>query len=165
MGEAVCASSPVSPEGVFFFETKIRPALVQHCFECHSADAKKLGGKLRLDNREAMLKGGESGPVLVPGNPGESLLLQALRHEDLEMPPESPLSEAPVQLFREWVSMGAPYPEGRTASPASPDRGGTGSGGLWSLHAVQDPAVPVPKTSNWARDPLDRFVLAEMEQE
>ena len=79
-------------EGRQYFENKVRPLLVAHCYECHSAKAKELGGKLRLDSRAGILEGGESGPALIPGKPGESLLIDALRREDEHrMPPDEPL--------------------------------------------------------------------------
>ena len=79
--------------GLHFFETKIRPVLVQHCYECHAADSKILRGGLQLDSRDATLKGGDSGPALVAGKPEASLLIQALKHESLAMPPDSKLPD------------------------------------------------------------------------
>src|SRR5262249_56970228 len=84
------ARAPVRPSaaGVQFFESKIRPVLVKHCYKCHSAQAKKLKGKLHLDTRAGLLKGGATGPAIVPGQPIKSLLIKALRHDGLEMPKE-----------------------------------------------------------------------------
>ena len=76
---AVSGAVPAEADGVAFFEKRIRPLLAEHCYECHSAAAKKLKGGLRVDSREALLKGGDSGPALVPGNPTKSLLLRAMR--------------------------------------------------------------------------------------
>src|SRR5262245_23689598 len=80
----------LAPEQVEFFEKKVRPVLVKHCYSCHSADAKKLRGELYLDTREGVLKGGATGPAVVPGSPDKSLLIKAVRHEDekLRMPSE-----------------------------------------------------------------------------
>ncbi len=80
-------------KGTEFFESKIRPVLVSKCFSCHSQDAKKLKGKLLLDSKAGVLAGGESGPAIVPGQPERSLLIQAIRHESLEMPPNDRLNE------------------------------------------------------------------------
>src|SRR5438105_4536195 len=77
--------------GIEFFEKKIRPMLVQHCYECHAADSKKIKGGLLLDTRDGVRKGGESGAAVVPGKVGDSLLIEALRHEGLEMPPKQKL--------------------------------------------------------------------------
>ncbi|MCH7687609.1 MAG: hypothetical protein IH899_13165, partial [Planctomycetes bacterium] len=77
-----------SAEQVEFFESKVRPLLVRHCYECHSEKAKKLKGGLRLDGRKLVLKGGESGAAVVPGKPGESLLIESVRWQSLEMPPK-----------------------------------------------------------------------------
>src|SRR2546421_336807 len=107
------AAEPDGP-GVEFFEKRIRPALVEHCYACHSQEAKKnsskkLKGGLLLDNPADILKGGDSGPTVVPGETKKSLLLQALRQEDdLRMPPKGKLSEAVIADFVRWVEMGAP---------------------------------------------------------
>ena len=96
--------------GVEFFESKIRPVLIEHCYKCHSAESKKLRGGLRLDSAAGLLKGGDSGPALVPGEPAKSLLLKALRHEgELKMPSEKKkLPAAVLADFEAWVKMGAP---------------------------------------------------------
>lgn len=73
--------------GVDFFEAKIRPVLVDHCYKCHSTDAKIIKGGLRVDSRQALIKGGDSGPAIVPGDPTKSLLIKALKYDGLEMPP------------------------------------------------------------------------------
>src|SRR5439155_21924688 len=107
--------------GVEFFERKIRPALVKHCYECHSAQSKKLRGELLLDSREGIRKSGESGAAVVPGKPDESLLIKAVRYTDreLKMPPKGKLPAAVVADLETWVRMGAPDPRERPA-PATP---------------------------------------------
>src|SRR5215218_8165571 len=107
---AVCARgadvAPSSKEGLDFFEKNIRPVLVERCYECHSV-GKKSKGKLLLDSREGLLKGGETGPAVVPGVVEKSLLISAIRysHEDLQMPPKDPLTKEQVAAFVRWVSM------------------------------------------------------------
>ena len=106
------AADRPSAAGIDFFEKKIRPALVEHCYACHSAEAvqaKKLKGNLRLDTREGLRQGGDSGPVVVPGNAKKSLLLAALRHEGdaPRMPPKSKLAEAVIADFAKWIEIGA----------------------------------------------------------
>src|SRR5688572_2372629 len=101
-------------EGIEFFERKIRPVLVEQCYQCHSADAvktKKLRGGLYLDTKAALLRGGENGPAIIPGKPKESLLIKALHYEDgLKMPPKGKLTEAAIADFERWIAMGAPDP-------------------------------------------------------
>ncbi|HXJ74671.1 MAG TPA: c-type cytochrome domain-containing protein, partial [Candidatus Dormibacteraeota bacterium] len=109
-----------------FFENRIRPLLAEQCFSCHGPDKQK--GKLRLDSREAMLAGGEHGPALVPGQPEESKLIEAVRstNADLQMPPKEPLGSRQVSDLVRWISLGAPWPEtpagatnvARAASPS-----------------------------------------------
>ncbi|MCA9016607.1 MAG: hypothetical protein KDA77_14845, partial [Planctomycetaceae bacterium] len=81
------AAAKMDPKQRAFFETKIRPVLVKKCYSCHSSQAEEIGGKLRMDTRDGMREGGESGPAFVEGRPSESLLIQALRYDGLEMPP------------------------------------------------------------------------------
>src|SRR5688572_13615857 len=88
------ATAAPGPDGVAFFEAKVRPLLVKHCYSCHSAEAKKVRGNLRLDTRDGLLKGGPTGPAVVPGDPDKSLLIQAVRYDDeaLRMPPKAKLT-------------------------------------------------------------------------
>src|SRR5689334_7808821 len=104
------SDSPPTPEQLRFFESNVRPVLVEHCQKCHGP-SKQWNG-LRLDSREALLRGGDSGPAIVPGKPGESRLVRAVRQidDDLQMPPESKLTERQVADLVKWVEMGAPFP-------------------------------------------------------
>src|SRR5262245_65548397 len=116
MSGAARAEDPTADEGVRLFEEKIAPVLKAECYRCHSEDAEKVRGGLRLDSREEMLKGGDSGPAVVPNKSDESLLIQAIRHEgDLAMPPKKPrLSDDVLASFVKWVDLGAPgVPEGK----------------------------------------------------
>ncbi|HWA98675.1 MAG TPA: PSD1 and planctomycete cytochrome C domain-containing protein, partial [Pirellulales bacterium] len=163
------AGEPTTDE-LAFFEKKIRPVLVKHCYECHSASATEIGGKLLLDSRDGMRKGGESGPVLIAGQPDKSVLIRALRYHGLEMPPDAPLPEAIVNDFATWIRLGAADPRIPKAAPettaAKPviatvaDRPN-----LWSLEPVQHPQPPALRNQAWVRDPIDRFVLARIEAE
>ncbi len=146
-------------KGFEYFEKHIRPVLVERCYKCHSAAAKKLKGGLRLDTRVGLRKGGTSGDAVQPGNADESLLIQALRHagEAPEMPPDEPLSANVINAFVAWVNMGAPDP--RTGEPAVP----AAAGQHWSLRPVQQPALPPVKQKDWPRDRIDHFTLARME--
>ena len=100
-------------EQLAFFENKIRPVLVAKCYSCHSANAlaqKKLKGGLQVDTRAGLLKGGESGPAVVPGKVDESLLISALTHDSFKMPPSGKLADSVIIDFKKWVEMGAPDP-------------------------------------------------------
>jgi hypothetical protein len=160
---AASAQSP-SADDLKFFENKIRPVLVKHCYACHSQDAKEVGGKLLLDTHAGLRKGGESGPTLIEGKPDESLLIQALQYDGLQMPPEEPLPEAVINDVKEWIRRGAPDPR----QPKKLVRQRDGSTivrdeVLWSLQPKQIPPVPEVQNVEWCRDPLDRFVLARIE--
>src|SRR5947209_15584925 len=109
-----------SPEGFELFEKKVQPILVENCYKCHSHDADKIKGGLLLDSQEAALKGGDTGPALVPGKPEESLLIKAIRYTDpdLQMPPKGKkLSDEQIAAVTEWVKLGAPRP-----APVATDR-------------------------------------------
>lgn len=146
-----------------FFESKIRPVLVKHCYECHSEDSKKLGGKLRLDTKEETLKGGESGPALVAGKPDESLLLFALKWEDnLEMPPDDPLSPAVIADFEKWIATGAADPRSGPPVPVAPPTETKTT--HWSFQPVGDAPVPAVKDTTWPESDVDRFILTKIEK-
>lgn len=145
-----------------FFENKIRPVLVKQCYECHSADAKKLGGKLLLDAPSEMIAGGESGPSLIPGKPDESLIIQALRYDGLEMPPKKPLPESVIADFVTWVKLGAPDPR-EDLPKSSKASSKPAQEPLWSLRPVAAPKQPLVKDKTWPRGTIDSFVLAKIE--
>lgn len=161
------AAEPVKPDpaGVAFFEQKVRPVLVEHCYECHSAGAKKLRGGLLLDTRAGMLKGGDSlEPAVVPGDPAKSLLLRTIRHEvdDLAMPPKKPkLPAAVIADLSAWVKIGAPDPRDGSSSAKRADKD------WWSLQPLAKVAPPdVPQApAAWAASPIDRFVFARLAAE
>lgn len=159
------AAKPPSPEELAFFETKIRPVLVEHCYECHSADSDELGGKLQLDTREGMLTGGEAGPVLQAGKPDESLLLDALNHDGLEMPPSGPLPEQVVRDFAVWIQRGAVDPRTADAAVTKAQSGEATESDLWSLKTPKSPPVPAVTDAAWPRGMIDRYILAGIEAE
>jgi len=153
--------------GVEFFETKIRPVLVQQCYACHSADAakaKKLRGDLYLDQKAGLLKGGTHGPVLVPGKPNESLLIKALRHDAKpKMPPAGKLDDAIIADFVKWIEMGAPDPRESTAPIAKgPDL--EAGRRWWAFLPLSHKAPPAVKNQAWVRTAIDRFILAALEE-
>src|SRR5262245_3192027 len=107
------AQDKITPEALEFFEKKVRPVLVEHCFECHSAKAKRPKGGLRLDSRAGVLEGGDLGPAIVPGRPEKSRLIDAISHMNvkLKMPQKYKLSDAVRADLATWVTMGAPWPD------------------------------------------------------
>ncbi|MBD3672798.1 MAG: DUF1553 domain-containing protein [Planctomycetaceae bacterium] len=148
-----------------FFEKKIRPVLVQQCYECHSEKSDELGGGLRVDLREGLIVGGESGPAIVPKNADESVLIEALEYETYEMPPDKKLPENIIADFRKWIQMGAPDPRDGKMEMAehgdeSPAQQTTE---LWSLQPVQNPQPP-QVNSNWPRHDIDKFVFRKLQQ-
>ncbi|MDX2029059.1 MAG: PSD1 and planctomycete cytochrome C domain-containing protein [Blastocatellia bacterium] len=161
----------LSKEGLEFFERKIRPVLLTHCYQCHSAQAKRLSGGLRLDTRAGMLKGGASGePAILPGAPEKSPLIKAIRHTDpkLQMPMGAQLPEHVIRDFETWIKMGAPDPreaenEALTAVNSAPDNPGEARK-FWSFQPLKPVAVPVVKNPAWVKTPIDNFVLAKIEE-
>ncbi|MFM9963829.1 MAG: PSD1 and planctomycete cytochrome C domain-containing protein [Planctomycetaceae bacterium] len=163
-------SAQAEDVGVEFFEKKIRPVLVKHCYECHSANAKKLGGGLLLDHREGLRQGGETGSAVVVGKPDESLLIKAIRYEDdsLKMPPKGKLPAAAIADLETWIKNGASDPrEKPTRAPAADSWAETfrARREWWSLQSVQKPIVPQPKNGSWSSHPVDRFILAKLEEQ
>ena len=145
-----------------YFENKIRPLLVENCFKCHGAEKQK--GELRLDSREGLLTGGESGPAIVPGKPEESLLIQAVRYEAYEMPPSKPLADSQVSILTRWVEMGAPWPGSDPDAPAPKTRETFSDEDRqwWALQPVVAPAVPHCDDATWSRHEMDRFIHRDM---
>jgi cytochrome c553 len=152
--------------GHAFFEKKVRPVLLTHCFSCHSMQAKKVRGGLQVDSRTALLKGGDSGPALVPGSPDKSLLVQVLLHGDAgNMPPKGKLPDAIIADLREWVKIGAPWPqEAATAgSNKSTNSPSVTAGDHWAFRTLKKAAPPTIKQSSLAWSDIDRFLVAGQE--
>lgn len=181
--------TPPTPQQVEFFEAKIRPLLIESCFDCHTADEK---GGLRVDSRAALLKGGDSGPAVVAGDPDASLLIKAVRHADgiSKMPRSAAkLGDAQIAALAEWVKMGAPWPAtdntgntdktratGNTDSTEHTEKTGKAEiskdrpvdpelRAFWSFQPLATAAVPQPADGAWAKSDIDRFILARLERE
>lgn len=161
-----------TPAQLEFFEGRIRPTLVNECYECHGA--KKQKGGLRLDSRDGLLVGGDSGPAIVPGDAKRSLLIRSIRHEtpDSSMPKDRPqLPEAVIADFAMWVDQGAVDPRDQPPSASTdtpPDKTSwpatrEARKDWWSFKPVQDPTVPPVTHTAWSDHPIDRFLLAKME--
>ncbi len=153
----------LTAEQTDFFEKKIRPVFAGNCYKCHSHDSEKVKGVLLLDTREGVLKGGDTGPALVPGDPDKSLMIQAVRYKnkDLQMPPnDRQLQASQIADLEAWVKMGAPDP--RTGADDAHkylvdfDKARQ----HWSFQPVKKPVVPEPEDpQHWAQTPLDEFIL------
>jgi hypothetical protein len=158
---ALATSGVEAPVDSQFFEVKIRPVLAQSCYKCHSAQAERIKGGLLLDSREGLLKGGDSGPAIVPGEPEKSRLIVAIRYKDeqLQMPPKEQLPTEVVADFEKWVKAGAPDP--RTAKIAKASASTTNH---WAFQPVKIRPVPKVKNRNWVHEPIDAFVLADLEE-
>jgi hypothetical protein len=157
--------SQSDPVGFAFFESKVRPLLVEHCYQCHSAQAQnknKLKANLLLDTREGLRKGGDSGPAVVPGKPSASILLKALRHDDLRMPPGGKLPESVISDFEKWIVLGAPDPrDGKVTASTAIDWDMART--WWAFQAPKKSVPPTVKDLSWPKTEMDRFILAALE--
>ncbi len=164
---ALAAVPPFPAEDLEFFEKRIRPLLAERCYECHSSDAKKLKGSLLLDSRAAVLKGGDTRPAIVPGQPDKSLLIEAVRYgnQDLQMPPKSRLSEAQTADLAEWVKRGAPWPTeaGTLRVAAKGFDVQQRKQAHWSWEPPRSVPPPAVKNPAWSTQPVDLFLLAKLE--
>ncbi len=156
-------------EQLAFFEAKIRPVLIEHCYECHSTAASELGGGLLLDSQRGIIKGGDSSPSVVPNDPEASLLMTAIKYSkaDLQMPPSGKLADHVIQDIMSWIEMGAPDPRTEdtvAAMKAKKSIDWDKARDFWSLRPVTKPAVPEVDSSGWAVTHIDRFILAGMKQ-
>ncbi|MHC5540320.1 DUF1549 domain-containing protein, partial [Singulisphaera rosea] len=151
----------VSEKDAEFFESKVRPVLVESCVKCHGST--RQGSGLRLDSREAMMEGGESGPALVPGDPDKSLLVRAIRysHDDVKMPPKAKLPDLAIGTLETWVKHGAPWPEGKTLSPEDRVKA---SESHWAFRPVREVTPPSVSDPRWGSSPIDDFILSALEQ-
>ena len=158
---ATAAHAAPTHEQVEFFEKSVRPVLVESCYKCHGPEKQK--GELRMDSREALLKGNDSGPVVFPGDPLKGTFIRSIRHESENMMPEKApkLSDEKIAGLTEWVRMGLPWPENdKTATPSKAQIAST----HWAFQPIRKPAVPAVKdAAHWAQNEVDRFVLAKLE--
>lgn len=164
------ADDVIKPDDLTFFEERIRPVLVKHCYECHSANSKILRGGLLVDSRDPFRKGGESGPAFVDGKPEESLLIKSLRHETYEMPPKGKLPDPVIADFVEWVRRGAPDPRTTATQGKLKPVDWEAAAKHWAFNPVTNPVPPEIQLANdretqWTVNPIDRFVLSKLRQE
>ncbi len=171
LGSTLQAAEPsapaITPADRDFFEKKVRPLLVAECQKCHSTQAKKQRGGLLLDSRSALLKGGDSGPAVIAGQPDKSLLIRAVHYRDvrLQMPPTGKLASHQLAVLEEWVRRGVPFPE---SGPAVAARQGIidleKGRQFWSFQPPKTVSLPTVRQRDWPRQRIDWFVLAELEK-
>jgi hypothetical protein len=158
------SAAELSPAQLQFFENRIRPVFVENCYKCHSQQAQKVKGGFLLDTREGMLKGGDTGPAIAPGDPESSLLVKAIRYTDpdLQMPPKGKkLPDGVIADLTAWVKMGAPDPREATAAQKSWADSGQNH---WAWQPLRKQAVPEVKDAAWPKTPVDNFILARLEE-
>jgi hypothetical protein len=158
------AQATAAPADATFFEQKVRPLLVEHCYACHSATAKKVKGGLLLDSRDAILKGGDSGPAAVAGDPDKSLLVRAVRYKeaDLQMPPKGKLTDREIGYFEQWVRDGLPFPDAAATAKATRKVDIEAGRRFWSFQPLRRTDPPAVRASTWPKRRVDHFVLAEL---
>ena len=163
LGPATIRASDSNSDNSAFFERRVRPLLARHCYSCHGS--KKQEGGLRLDSADSLARGGDRGPVVVPGKPRTSLLLTAVeRLGELKMPPTRPLSKGEIAIFRRWIVGGAhwPSPTPGTIAPRPGERLRHAS--LWSLQPVSTPTLPAVADTRWCETPVDQFIRSRLDQ-
>ena len=150
-------------EPATFFRDKIEPVLKAECYQCHSREAREVQAGLLLDSRQGLLRGGDTGPAIVPGKSADSLLVQALRHENgVAMPPKMPrLPEATIANFARWINEGAVDP--RTEDPPSDPLGLTAARQHWAFQPVRRLSPPTVQSSAQVTSPVDAFILQSLE--
>lgn len=152
------------PARVEFFEKRVRPVLVQNCYTCHSASTNAKGG-LRVDDRNGLLRGGSSGPAVVPGEPEKSLLIQAVNHtgDVTSMPPKKHLSAEETADLVRWIREGAAWPRAEVAVSKPNPRYDQLRREHWAWQPLRESTPPVVRDAAWPRGDVDRFVLARLE--
>ncbi len=149
--------------GSDFFEKRIRPVLVERCYSCHSRQTGKERGGLLLDSRDALRRGGDNGPTIVPGKPAESLLIKAIKHTgNLKMPKNGKLPAAVISDFERWIEIGAPDPREEKSLAKALDWDAARK--HWAYQPIRKPALPKVKNGWWDRSALDVFILAKLEE-
>ncbi|MCI0539409.1 MAG: DUF1549 domain-containing protein, partial [Verrucomicrobiales bacterium] len=158
-------AAPLTAEQIDFFEKRIRPVLADRCLECHSAERGKTKGGLAMDTADGVRKGGDSGAVIIPGHPDKSRLIQAIRYkeENLQMPPKEMLKAGQIADLEAWVRMGAPDPRAQSSILNSQFSILNRRANHWAFQPVKAPLPPKVKDKKWPRDPLDFFILSELE--
>jgi len=167
-GAGMVAASEPNPQQAVFFEKQIRPLLETNCFQCHSHKSAKTKGHLAVDSLGALLKGGDSGPALVPGQPEKSLLIKAIHYEneDLRMPPKGKLPNGQIALLTDWIKMGAPWPGSKAEKTVrTPGKIIDADRQWWAFQPVRIQQVPKVADPQWGRHPVDCFIREKLDAE
>ena len=165
-------AAAITPQQAMFFESKVRPVLVNNCYSCHAG--KNIRADISLDSPAGLLKGNAHGPVLVPGDPDKSVLIHVLNYDGkVKMPPSGKLRAEEIAALTAWVKMGAPWPETGKREEGKGNSGVTGGKpekivsaadkSVWPFKPFAKPALPPVKNSAWCQSPIDRFILAGLE--
>ena len=156
----------IAPASESFFESGIQPILKARCLKCHGGET-KVKGNFRIDSRAAVLRGGDLGPAVNLERPEESLLLQAIHYDGLEMPPSGKLPAAEVEILTRWVKSGLPWPAGDRPAPVAAAAPGpaTRPSSRWGYGEVGRPRLPAVKRTAWVRNPIDALLLARLESQ
>src|SRR4051794_30071206 len=170
---AVCPTSwaapaPVTKGDAEFFEKTIQPILTENCHKCHSHSAEKIKGNLVLDSLAGLLKGGDTGPAVVPGDLDKSLLISAVHYtnEDLQMPPKGKkLSAQQIADLEKWVKMGAPWPGADPAKALGRGKFTEEDRKWWAFQPVKEPKIPEVQDNGWCRTSIDRFIFQKLQKE
>jgi hypothetical protein len=166
MSTTAVAEESFSPEQLEFFEKQVRPILIERCHECHGPETQE--GSLRLDSRAAILKGGETGPAVVPGKPDQGELIEAIGYDPdgYQMPPDGKLPAGEIEILTRWVRMGAPWPsEEVEAAAAAAEFDLQARAEHWSFQPLEPVELPQVADEKWSRSGLDRFLLSKLERE
>ena len=162
------AASDLSPEQLNFFESKIRPVLIESCYECHAEDSEKLKGGLLLDSKAGWMRGGDTGPAIIPGDADNSLLMHMIRREPSyeAMPPKSKLTDAQIEDFANWINEGAFDPRDREIRELKnvDEFDLEERKQWWSFQPIKDQAVPEVTGSDWTRNAYDHFILSALNE-
>lgn len=162
----------VTADQLQFFESKVRPILIEHCYECHATESETIEAGLRLDSKWGWQTGGDSGPAIVPHDPDASLLMEAIRYEEdviSGMPPRSKLEAEKIATLQQWIEMGAPDPRKKIEAEGSKtkkekfdleERFAT----HWSWRSITEPQLPVTNRADWSLNPVDQFILSSQEK-
>ncbi len=166
--ERLFTSSP-TPDELNFFESRVRPLLVEKCYDCHSAEAGEPGGGLLIDSKKGLIRGGETDRAIVPGEPNNSLLFKAAQRltPSLAMPPDEPLSPEELKVLETWIQSGAPDPRTEDTVAllkAQSELDLKEARDFWSLQPISNPTPPEVKNKEWPFNEVDQFILSKLEE-
>lgn len=163
VGTTKAEEQSIAPDSLQFFESKIRPVLVEHCYRCHSAEGQGVRGGLAVDSRDALLAGGESGPAIVAGNLEDSILWNAINYRDYKMPPKNRLPKEVIEDFRKWIEMGAPDPRVQSGvvvhSKVTTEDIQKGKQ-FWAFRPAVDQSPSDSQNALWAKSTIDKYVAS-----